>query len=89
VKYVVIYESPAELDPDKVREHFPAHRARWSEFVDDGTLLAIGPFADPRDGAMSVFATREAAEAFVASDPFVLHDVVAGWTIKEWNEVLL
>jgi uncharacterized protein YciI len=38
---------------------------------------------------MAVFTTREAAEAFVAVDPFVTHGVVGQWTIREWNEVLM
>ncbi len=37
---------------------------------------------------MSVFRTREGAEAFVARDLFVLNGVVKSWTIKEWKEIL-
>ena len=89
MKYVLSYESPADLDRDLVLAHFEAHRARWAEFRDQGTLLLIGPFEDPRDGAMSVFTTREAAEAFAAGDPFVIEGVVSSWRITAWNEVLL
>jgi hypothetical protein len=89
VKYVLIYESPEDFDFDRAQAHFPAHRALWDQFREQGTLLAIGPFADPRDGAMSVFTTREAAEAFAAADPFVRNDVVVRWRITAWNEVLL
>jgi uncharacterized protein YciI len=35
-----------------------------------------------------VFTSREAAEDFIAGDPFVIHQVVARWTVVEWNEVL-
>jgi uncharacterized protein YciI len=35
-----------------------------------------------------VFTTREAAEEFVAGDPFVGNGVVAEWSIRSWNEVL-
>jgi uncharacterized protein YciI len=45
--------------------------------------------ADPTQGALGIFTTREAAEAFVAADPFVSGGVVASWEILEWNEVLL
>ena len=38
---------------------------------------------------MGVFTTQEAAEEFVAADPFVLNGVVAAWTITAWDEVLL
>ena len=35
---------------------------------------------------MAVFGTREAAEEFVAGDPFVLEGVVRSWEIREWLE---
>jgi len=87
MKYVLFYESGdrvAELGP----VHFPAHRARWSDYAERGLLLAIGPFTDGT-AAMGVFTTREAAEEFAAGDPFVQHEVVRGWSVREWNEALL
>ncbi len=49
----------------------------------------IGTFANPQeDGAMGIFTSREAAEEFARSDPFVLHGVVRRWYIREWNEAL-
>ena len=89
MKYVVQYLAPDDLDMEAVRGQFPAHQAWWKEFAAAGTLVAIGPMADPRDGAMSVFTTREAAEAFVAGDPFVTEGLMASYRILEWNEVLL
>ena len=48
-----------------------------------------GPFADPQQqGSMAIFTTREAAEEFVAGDPFVLNGVVRAWELREWNEGL-
>lgn len=88
MKYVVFYESAADF-LEKVHLHFPAHRARWQEFLAAGTLLMIGPFANRQEGAMSIFTTREAAEAFVKDDPFVLHGVVSNWYIREWNEAIV
>ena len=86
MKYVLCYES-AEDVAEKAPLHFAAHRARWADFHDRGSLLAVGPFTDGA-GAMGVFTTREAAEEFAAEDPFVVHGVVRGWTVREWNEVL-
>lgn len=88
MKYVVAYESAPDFR-SKVPIHIEAHRALWKRFQGDGTLLMIGPFTDePAGGAMGIFTTREAAEAFVAADPFVQHGLVARFTIREWNEVL-
>jgi len=88
MKYVLFYEATADFRA-KVPAHFTAHRALWQQFASDGTLLLIGPFTDePAGGAMGIFTTRAAAEAFVAADPFVAHGIVARWTIREWNEAL-
>jgi hypothetical protein len=88
MKYVLRYESPDDLDEERLRAYFPAHRARWTTFHEQGSLLLIGPFAD-RQGALAVFTNYEAAEEFAKADPFVLHGLVARWTITPWNEALL
>ena len=87
-KYVLLYES-AEDVAETAPVHYPAHSARLQRFAEDGTLLLVGPFADPRaHGSMAVFTSREAVEEFVAADPFVLNGVVVGWEVREWHEVL-
>jgi uncharacterized protein YciI len=89
MKYVLLYHSSPDFI-EQVPAHIDAHRALWSAFHADERLLMIGPFSDPPLGdAMGVFATREAAEEFVRLDPFVAHGIVATWTIREWNEVLV
>jgi uncharacterized protein YciI len=88
VKYLLRYET----DPEQLHragELVTRHREQWGRFVADGTLLAIGPMADPLQGALAVFATRESAESFAAVDPFVTEGLVARWELLEWNEVLL
>ena len=88
MKYVPFYESSPDASA-LAAEHFPAHRARWAAAHESGALLLIGPFADPPGGAMAVFSSRAAAETFAAGDPFVLHGVVARWTVREWREALV
>ncbi len=87
MKYVLVYESGG-ADVEKLQQHLAAHRARWAEFRDAGTLLMIGPYSD-RSGALAVFTTREAAEAFAAGDPFVLEGLIGAWQIHEWMEALV
>lgn len=87
MKYVLLYDGAADMN--RARVVFPAHRARWQEFASRGELLMIGPFTDPRQGAMGVFATREAAEKFVHLDPFILEGVVTKWELREWREALV
>jgi len=84
VKAVLLYESSDDV-LTLAPIHFPAHKARIDAFQERGVLEVIGPFADPRDGAMGIFTSREAAEEFVADDPFVLEGVVVGHRILEWH----
>ena len=55
------------------------------EFHARGDLLMVGTFAIRSPRAMAVFRTREAAEEFVADDPFVTGGAVR-WYLREWNE---
>lgn len=88
MKYVVLYES-ADNVAARAPEHFPAHKALLDEFHEQGRLLMVGTFGDPQaQGSMAIFPTREAAESFVAVDPFVEHGVVNGYEIREWHEIL-
>jgi uncharacterized protein len=88
VKYVMRYRAVEDFLP-LAQQHGAAHVARLHEFHDRGLLLMVGTFDEPMNGdAMGVFTTREAAEEFVAGDPFVVHGVVAEWTVRPWNEVL-
>ncbi len=86
MKYVLLYAAAADMD--RARAVFPAHRATWQRFVARGDLLMIGPFSDPRQGAMGVFATREGAEEFVRVDPFLREGVVQTWELREWREAI-
>lgn len=88
IRHVVFYHS-ADNVAQRAPEHFPAHVARCQQFAADGTLLGYGTFGDPQaQGSMAVFATRDAADRFVAGDPFVQHGVVAEYEIREWNDTL-
>jgi len=88
MKYVMTYRAGEDFLP-LARENGPAHIARLHEFRDRGLLLMAGPLDEPRNGdAIGVFTTREAAEEFIAEDPFVVNGVVASWTVRPWDEVL-
>jgi uncharacterized protein YciI len=85
--HVLFYASAPDVRA-KAPAHFPAHKARLDAFHARGDLLLVGTFGDPQEqGSMAVFASRDAAEAFVADDPFVREGVVASWELREWNEI--
>jgi uncharacterized protein YciI len=49
-----------------------------------GELLLAGALPDPYDRALLVWtAPREVAERFAEQDPYVLHGLVTGWTVRE------
>ena len=88
MRYVLLYASADDV-ASKAPAHFPAHFERIKAFHARGELLLVGTFGDPQaQGSMGVFTSREAAESFVAEDPFLLSGVVASYEIREWNEIL-
>ena len=88
MKYVLTYRAVEDFLP-LAQEFGAAHVARLHEFHDRGVLLMVGTFEEPMNGdAMGIFTSREAAEEFVAGDPFVVNGVVAAWTVRPWYEVL-
>lgn len=79
MKAVVIGESSGAAR-DVVMAAYPRHKAVVDKFVARG-VVGIGPFAG--GGNMAIFKTREAAEAFVKEDPFILEGLVKSFVIKE------
>ena len=54
-----------------------------------GDLLMAGALPDPYDRALLVWtAPREVVERFAESDPYVVHGLVTGWTVRPWDVVV-
>ncbi len=87
--YILIYE----MTPDYM-ERRGAYRNEHLKLAwdahDRGDVVLGGAFADPADGAMLVFKgdSPEAAERFVASDPYVKNGLVAKWRVRKWTTVV-
>ncbi|MBE7490901.1 MAG: hypothetical protein HS108_03920 [Planctomycetes bacterium] len=64
------------------------HRAWLRGLLDDGRLLASGPFV-PRSGGMLLVRTKtqDELEQLIQGDPFAKKRLVM-YTIREWNPVL-
>ena len=84
---VSFYEDLGPGGMARAVEVFPRHSAYADEFrASSDDLLMIGTFADPAaDGSMAVFRSRDAAQRFIADDPFITEGVVVGWRILDWN----
>lgn len=55
-----------------------------------GEHVMAGAFADPQDGALLVFQSKDAttAEAFARNDPYVKNGLVTHWKVRSWNVVI-
>lgn len=79
--------------PDKARQDAtrPAHLEHLRRLVDDGTLLATGPWGPDDDrGGLLLFRADDRADiqAIVDRDPFMTQGVVATSDIREWVPLL-
>lgn len=74
-------------EQDAVR---PDHRAYLRGLQEQGTLLASGPWAEGRPGALLVFRTDDAQtlEALLAADPFARAGLIADTSVRGWNVVI-
>jgi uncharacterized protein len=65
------------------------HLARARAAHERGELLLAGALPDPFDRALLVWtAPREVVERFAEADPYVVHGLVTGWTVRPWNVVV-
>ncbi|SFN85756.1 hypothetical protein SAMN05660359_00284 [Geodermatophilus obscurus] len=54
-----------------------------------GELLLAGALPDPHDRALLVWtADRAVVERFAAADPYVVHGLVTGWSVRPWDVVV-
>jgi uncharacterized protein len=86
MKSVVIGESSG-ASMEMIMAVYPRHKAVVETFKTRGDVIGIGPFADR--GNMAIFRTRDAAEAFVKQDPFILEGLVKSVVIRDWNDTML
>ncbi len=86
VKYVVIGEGSG-AGMDAIMAVYPRHKKLADQLIARGVVIGIGPFTDR--GNMGIFRTREAAEEFARTDPFMLEGLVKKYVIREWNDSLI
>jgi len=67
---------------------YPRHKAVVDAFVARNEVIGIGPFTDT-GGNLAIFRSREAAEAFVKQDPFILEGLIESYEIRDWGDQML
>jgi uncharacterized protein YciI len=67
----------------------PRHREYLRSLLEQGKLVASGPFADD-SGALLIYEAADEAEAraLLAADPYNEGRILAGVELKQWNRVL-
>lgn len=66
------------------------HLKKAWDSIGRNEMVLGGALADPIDGAVVLFRgeSREVAEAFAKSDPYVPNGLVVHWYVREWNTVV-
>lgn len=87
--YVTTYTTAGPDSMDKIMAVYPRHRAYLDEFAKGGEIWLIGSFPDfGTPGSMAVFRSAEAADRFVAGDPFVREGLAVPSAVREWNALV-
>jgi uncharacterized protein YciI len=87
--YLLFYDG-ADSYAERRAPFRSAHIAYARKAVERGELVLGGAFAGPADGAVLLFRgpSPAVAEAFAATDPYVLSGVVSKWRVREWTTVV-
>ena len=86
MKAVVIGEG-AGASMEAIMAVYPRHKIVVDAFKARGEVIGIGPFLDR--GNMAIFRSRDAAEAFVKQDPFILEGLIKAYVVRDWNDTML
>lgn len=67
-----------------------AHLKLAWEAQERGEIVVAGALADPFDMAVLMFEgdSPEVAERFARADPYVVHGLVTGYRVRQWNTVV-
>jgi uncharacterized protein YciI len=90
VHYLLFYEKVPDYAVRQAAFQ-EAHRTHVLDAVCRGELLLGGNLADPPDGAAVLLFRADSsavAEAFAASDPYVVHGIVSRWRVRTWETVV-
>ena len=85
--YAVTYEHPNE---DGWKKHLMPHINWLQARLEDGALLASGPFSDRTvRPAMLIMSAADwmSLDQLIATDPFAEHGLIANMTVNEWDPI--
>ena len=90
MKHFLLFYEAADNYVERRTMYRDAHLTYARAAQARGELVLAGALANPVDGAVLLFRAESprVAEAFAASDPYVLNGLVARWRVREWTTVL-
>ena len=73
-------------DATRIAAHRPAHRQYLAGLLQQGKLIAAGPYTDD-SGAVFIYEadSDQAAAALLAGDPFSINGVIVNPAVKPWR----
>ena len=73
---------------EKRQPHRAAHLAYASKKNSQGDVIMGGALSNPVDAGIIICRSVAAAEAFAASDPYVINGLVTEFQVREYNVVV-
>lgn len=86
--YLLFYDVADDYISRRV-QYRDAHLQKAWAASERGELVLGGAFANPPDGAVLLFCgdSKDVAEKFAETDPYVINGVVKRWYVREWTTV--
>jgi uncharacterized protein len=85
--FIVTYEHP---DNEGWQQYLMPHITWLQERLQDGSLIASGPFSDAAEkSAMLIMGAPDqtALESIIATDPFAVEGLIVNMTIRAWDPI--
>lgn len=87
--FLLFYEKVSDFE-NRQPPFQASHREHVHQAAAAGSLLLAGSLGTPNDGAAVLLfesPTSAVAENFAATDPYVIHGIIARWWIRSWDIV--
>ncbi|MBZ2209843.1 YciI-like protein [Massilia soli] len=87
--YLLMYELAADY-LERRGEYRTEHLQMAWDAQERGEIVVAGALSDPADMAVLMFQAEspDVVERFAKADPYVIHGLVTGYRIRQWNTVV-
>ena len=87
--YLLMYELAADYLVRRGEYRTEHLKMAW-DAQERGEIVIAGALSDPADMAVLMFQAEspEIVERFAKADPYVIHGLVTGYRIRQWNTVV-